>query len=84
MSDEYGGRTRGGDQWGGDWADWRLPHEDTEDAADDIDRASRIRSRAQRLRDELRDVLPPERWEILRGWLAEADEQRQRRPSEAR
>jgi hypothetical protein len=58
LSDRYGEKTRAGDLWGGDWADWRLPQNDEDD---DTDRAARIRSRHQRLRDALRDTLATHR-----------------------
>ena len=54
MSDTYGEKTRRGDQWGGDWAEWRLPEEAQDN---ELTRSQREAARHQRLRDVLCDVL---------------------------
>ena len=53
MSDTYGDRTRSGDRWGGDWADWRLPDEADDDTRIPVPQ----RKGKQRLREELRENL---------------------------
>ena len=50
-------KTRRGDLWGGDWADWRLPDDDDDDD-DDIEKISvGWRRNYQRRRDELCQTL---------------------------
>ena len=49
MSDTYGDRTRNGDRWGGDWADWRIPDDEDDDTRIPVPRGKG----KQRLRDEL-------------------------------
>jgi len=55
MSDTYGQKTRRGDLWGGDWADWRVP----DDSDDDVDKITvpHWRRNYQRRRDELCQAL---------------------------